>query len=335
MAASGCLGCHKIGENGNTLGPNLTEIGDRLRQATRSRGRWSTPPRRCRPTRRSRSSSPQEFNQLVSYVASLKAEPARQGHGCRAKRRPGTLPETQVRAMFDRIARVYDRMNSVMTVGHAPPLARAGGGPGRGRARVARARRGHRHRRPGDRALRAARGGDVVGIDFSEPMLELAREKAPDVHFETGNALELPYADAEFDAVTVGFGARNFADLDTRPGRDGAGDAAGRPGGGARDHHAASGRRCPGSSGSGSTAWCRGSAAWPATPTPTATCPSSVRRFPGPAGAGPPHGRRRPRPTFAGCSRPAASSPSTSGTAAREPPHRLSSARCSPPAGPG
>ena len=29
-ASSGCLGCHKIGENGNTLGPNLTEIGDRL-----------------------------------------------------------------------------------------------------------------------------------------------------------------------------------------------------------------------------------------------------------------------------------------------------------------
>ena len=26
-ASSGCLGCHKIGENGNTLGPNLTEIG--------------------------------------------------------------------------------------------------------------------------------------------------------------------------------------------------------------------------------------------------------------------------------------------------------------------
>src|SRR3954449_11270228 len=34
MAASGCLGCHKVGENGNTLGPNLTKIGDRLgRQA--------------------------------------------------------------------------------------------------------------------------------------------------------------------------------------------------------------------------------------------------------------------------------------------------------------
>jgi demethylmenaquinone methyltransferase / 2-methoxy-6-polyprenyl-1,4-benzoquinol methylase len=53
-----------------------------------------------------------------------------------------------------------------------------------------------------------------VGCDFSEPMLDLARRKAPDVRFEMGNALELPYPDGEFRAVTVGFGARNFADLD-------------------------------------------------------------------------------------------------------------------------
>jgi demethylmenaquinone methyltransferase / 2-methoxy-6-polyprenyl-1,4-benzoquinol methylase len=44
-------------------------------------------------------------------------------------------------------------------------------------------------------------------------MLELARRKAPDLRFEQGDALALPYADGEFDAVTVGFGARNFADL--------------------------------------------------------------------------------------------------------------------------
>ena len=44
-------------------------------------------------------------------------------------------------------------------------------------------------------------------------MLELARAKTDDVDFETGNALDLPYADDSFDAATVGFGARNFSDL--------------------------------------------------------------------------------------------------------------------------
>jgi demethylmenaquinone methyltransferase/2-methoxy-6-polyprenyl-1,4-benzoquinol methylase len=45
-------------------------------------------------------------------------------------------------------------------------------------------------------------------------MLELARQKAPGLTFEEGDALELRYPDAAFDAVTVGFGARNFSDLD-------------------------------------------------------------------------------------------------------------------------
>jgi demethylmenaquinone methyltransferase/2-methoxy-6-polyprenyl-1,4-benzoquinol methylase len=59
----------------------------------------------------------------------------------------------------------------------------------------------------------------VVGCDFSEPMLDVAREKAAErgagaVRFEWGDALQLPYDDGSFDAVTVGFGVRNLADLD-------------------------------------------------------------------------------------------------------------------------
>jgi demethylmenaquinone methyltransferase/2-methoxy-6-polyprenyl-1,4-benzoquinol methylase len=45
-------------------------------------------------------------------------------------------------------------------------------------------------------------------------MLALAREKAPGIEFEEGDALALRYADGDFDAATVGFGARNFSDLD-------------------------------------------------------------------------------------------------------------------------
>jgi demethylmenaquinone methyltransferase/2-methoxy-6-polyprenyl-1,4-benzoquinol methylase len=129
--------------------------------------------------------------------------------------RSGTLEEGQVRAMFDRISGLYDLMNSVMTAGlHHRWRARA--------ADLA-------ELRPGDRALDVAtgtgdlalelarRGAEVVGSDFSEGMLEHARRKAQGVagvRFEQANALALPYADDEFAAATVGFGARNFSDLE-------------------------------------------------------------------------------------------------------------------------
>jgi demethylmenaquinone methyltransferase/2-methoxy-6-polyprenyl-1,4-benzoquinol methylase len=125
---------------------------------------------------------------------------------------PGTLEETQVRAMFDRIAGIYDRLNSVMTAGlhhewrrRAVDLAAVGPG-----SRVLDVATG-----TGDLALElTGRGCEVVGCDFSEVMLELARAKAPRVAFEVANALQLPYDDGSFDAATVGFGARNFSDLE-------------------------------------------------------------------------------------------------------------------------
>jgi demethylmenaquinone methyltransferase / 2-methoxy-6-polyprenyl-1,4-benzoquinol methylase len=123
----------------------------------------------------------------------------------------GTLEEGQVRAMFDRIAGVYDVMNSVMTAGlhhhwreRAADLARVG--PGSRALDVATG--------TGDLAIAlAARGGEVVGSDFSEGMLERARRKSTAVRWEQANALALPYPDGAFDAATVGFGARNFSDL--------------------------------------------------------------------------------------------------------------------------
>ena len=141
--------------------------------------------------------------------------PARQGAG------EGKLEAGQVRAMFDRIAGVYDLMNTAMTAGlHHAWRARAadlaGVGPG---SRVLDVATG-----TGDLALELARrvapGGEVLGSDFAEGMLARARAKAtasPDggvrPRFEWGDALGLPYAEGSFDAATVGFGARNFADL--------------------------------------------------------------------------------------------------------------------------
>jgi demethylmenaquinone methyltransferase/2-methoxy-6-polyprenyl-1,4-benzoquinol methylase len=129
-----------------------------------------------------------------------------------AAARAGTLPEGQVRAMFDRIAGVYDVMNSVMTAGlHHAWRARAVDlaevGPGSRALDVATG--------TGDLAIAlAARGAEVVGSDFSEGMLSRARAKAPQLTFEWGDARDLSYDDDSFDAATVGFGARNFGDLD-------------------------------------------------------------------------------------------------------------------------
>jgi demethylmenaquinone methyltransferase / 2-methoxy-6-polyprenyl-1,4-benzoquinol methylase len=151
----------------------------------------------------------------------------------------GRLQAGQVRGMFDRVAGVYDLLNTVMTAGlhhrwrrRAADLARVGQG-----SRVLDVATG-----TGDLALellrRVSPGGEVVGSDFSEGMLARARAKAaaagaskagPErsagampplsevpgakLTFEWGDALDLSYPDDSFDAATVGFGARNFSDL--------------------------------------------------------------------------------------------------------------------------
>ncbi len=123
----------------------------------------------------------------------------------------GRLPAEGVRAMFDRIAPVYDAMNRVMTAGldqrWRRETARAVVRPGDA---VLDACCG-----TGDLAVAAAReGGRVTGLDFSERMLERARRKAPELKWVEGDMLALPFADGTFDAATVGFGVRNVAELE-------------------------------------------------------------------------------------------------------------------------
>jgi demethylmenaquinone methyltransferase/2-methoxy-6-polyprenyl-1,4-benzoquinol methylase len=122
--------------------------------------------------------------------------------------------------MFDRVASHYDALNSVMTAGlhhrwRERAADRAELGPGESALDVCCG--------TGDLTLelasRVTPRGHVIGCDFSEPMLDLAREKATSrdadgLRFEWADALSLPYDADRFDAVTVGFGVRNLADLD-------------------------------------------------------------------------------------------------------------------------
>jgi len=117
-----------------------------------------------------------------------------------------------VARMFDAVADNYDRMNAVMTAGQERRWRRV----------VAAAL----EMRPADRVLDLAAGtgassvtlqqggAAVVACDFSEGMLAVGHRRHPNVSFVAGDALRLPFRDGTFNAVTVSFGLRNFADVD-------------------------------------------------------------------------------------------------------------------------
>jgi demethylmenaquinone methyltransferase / 2-methoxy-6-polyprenyl-1,4-benzoquinol methylase len=115
--------------------------------------------------------------------------------------------------MFDRIARRYDLVNTVLS----------GGTDGGWRRRAAKAT----GLKPGGSALDVACGsgkltavlagiagpqGRSVGLDFSPQMLEIARHDHPGIEFLEGDALNLPFDDMSFDASTIAFGLRNLSD---------------------------------------------------------------------------------------------------------------------------
>jgi len=132
-------------------------------------------------------------------------------------------PETKavyVREMFGRIARRYDLMNRLMTLGRDRAwrrlaVARLKLGNGLPGAAVLDVATG-----TGDLALevlRQAPGASIVGLDFSPEMLDLARHKAEAsgarLNLMAGDALRLPFPGGTFDGVVTGFALRNVTDI--------------------------------------------------------------------------------------------------------------------------
>jgi ubiquinone/menaquinone biosynthesis methyltransferase len=131
---------------------------------------------------------------------------------------PGEQRASQVNKLFALIAPHYDLINDLQSLGRHRRWKRrlvACAAP-----------------RPGERALDmccgtgdlafalAAGGADVTGLDFSEPMLAVATRKASAFglgapRFIQGDAMRVPFPDAHFDIVAVGYGLRNLASWQT------------------------------------------------------------------------------------------------------------------------
>jgi demethylmenaquinone methyltransferase / 2-methoxy-6-polyprenyl-1,4-benzoquinol methylase len=128
------------------------------------------------------------------------------------------VPDTTVAAMFDEIAPVYDRMNTLMTLGLDGGWRRAAVAAtdlesgaaaidvacGTGKLAAA-------------LAERVGPFGRVLAIDLAPAMIAEAIAHHRDLvqlEFRVGDALALPVADGSFDAATIGFGLRNLADFE-------------------------------------------------------------------------------------------------------------------------
>jgi len=116
----------------------------------------------------------------------------------------------EVAAMFDGVAERYDLTNDLLSLGQTRLWRRA----------VTLAV----DAKPGERVLDLAAGtgtssmpfllagASVVACDFSQGMLEVGRQRHPDLDFAAGDAMRLPFKDGVFDAVTISFGLRNVED---------------------------------------------------------------------------------------------------------------------------
>ena len=120
----------------------------------------------------------------------------------------GKEPE-EVSAMFDGVARRYDILNDLLSLGRTKvwrKVATATISPKPGMKILDIAAGTGSSSRP-----LADAGADVIPLDFSKGMLDAGRKRHPDLKFTQGDALNLPFKENEFDVTTISFGLRNTA----------------------------------------------------------------------------------------------------------------------------
>lgn len=118
-----------------------------------------------------------------------------------------------IQGLFNQISRDYDRLNDIMSFGN--------------HLRIKKSSLRGLDLSEGAKVLDLCTGtgdvagilkdlyptADIIGVDFSEKMLEIARAKHPSVDFRHGDVSELPFGDGEFDLCVISFGLRNTEDL--------------------------------------------------------------------------------------------------------------------------
>jgi len=116
----------------------------------------------------------------------------------------------EVSAMFDGVARRYDLLNDLLSLGRTKAWRKVATSiiapkPGMRILDIA-AGTGSSSRPLADA------GADVISLDFSKGMLEAGRKRYPDLAFIQGDALALSFKENEFDVATISFGLRNTSD---------------------------------------------------------------------------------------------------------------------------
>ncbi len=118
----------------------------------------------------------------------------------------------EIAAMFDGVAKRYDLVNNLLSLGRAKAWRRATTAT---IAPVAGMKILDLAAGTGSSSsLLAEAGADVIPTDFSDGMLAAGRKARPHLPFIKADALNLPFADGEFDVVTISFGLRNTTDVD-------------------------------------------------------------------------------------------------------------------------